>query len=195
LELDDLTSPPPVATDKLDALRTVVREVRDLEAENMSLQERMDENKKRITLLTTKHLVDLFGQAQVTSISIEAEGNYPPYKADRVPYYKASIAAEWPEDKQAAAFRELDAHGGGDLVRTQIIIELPRGQRARARQLEERLTKAGYSFSRRLSVPWNTLTAWWRELHEKRPNDPKPRAEVIGAIAGEVVRLTPVRSK
>lgn len=195
LELGDLAAPPPVSEDRLEALRVVIREVRDLEADNISLAERIEENRKRIGLLTSKQLVDLFGQAQVLRMDLEAEGNHPAYKAERVAYYKASISAEWPPEKQSAAFTELEKFGAADLIRTQIIIELPRGQLFKARKLEERLTKAGYSYSRRLAVPWNTLTAWWRERHEKFPNEPKPRAEVIGAVAGELVKLTPIKPK
>lgn len=190
-----MAAPPPATGDKLEGLRIVAREVRDLEAENKSLEERIEENKKRITLLTTKQLVDLFSQAQVTMVGIEPEGNYPGYKAERVPYYKASIAADWDDDRKSRAFGELEKFGGGDLIRTQITIELPKGQLAKAKQLEQRLTKAGYSYNRTLSVPWNTLTAWWRERHVKFPDEPKPKAELIGAVAGEVVKLTPIRSK
>lgn len=189
---DDLLEAPPASSDKLDHLREVAREVRDRRAEVADLQARIDEHNKRINFLVTKELVELFTQAQVPELVLAAEGNWPAFRFVKVPYYKAVISSEWPEERQAAAFAELDKFGGEALVRTQVTVDIPRGkgQRQKARALIAWLEKNRFNHSQKLSVPWNTLTAWLREQYQKFPNEPKPDLEVIGAYVGEVVRLT-----
>jgi hypothetical protein len=194
---EDLLSAPQASSDKLDRLREVVREVRDRRAEVAELQERIEQHEKRLSFLLTKELVDMFTEAQVPEIVLGAEGNWPAYRATKVPYYKANISTEWPEDRQLRGFYELEKHGGDALVRTQVIVDLPRGkgQRARAKTLLRYLNRYKFDHSQRLSVPWNTLTAWLREQYTKFPNDPKPDLEAIGAHVGEVVRLTEEKVK
>lgn len=195
--LDQLAEAPQASPDKLDRLREVVREVRDRRAEVADLQERIDAHEKRLNHLLTKELVDMFTEAQVPEIVLGAEHNWPAYRATKVPYYKANISSEWDEDRQLKGFAELEKHGGEALVRTLVTVDLPRGkgQRAKARKLRQWLAKNGFDSSERLSVPWNTLTAWLREQYTKFPNDPKPDLEAIGAHVGEVVRLTEEKTK
>lgn len=194
---DDLMSAPVATGDKLDRLREVVREVRNNQSEVADLRERIDLIEKRNSYLLTKELVDMFTEAQVPELVLGAEGNWPAYRAVKVPYYKANISSEWDDERQQRGFQELEKHGAQDLIRTLVTVDLPRGkgQRAKADKLLRWLDKNGYNCSEKLSVPWNTLTAWLREQFTKFPNEPKPDLEAIGAHVGEVVRLTEEKAK
>jgi hypothetical protein len=183
----DLAAAPAPSEDKLTVIRTMVREVRDLTFEVKSLEERIDEKNKRITHLRTKALVDMFMEAKISRLDIEPEGNMPGYTAESKPYYAANIAVDWEAERRQKAFDWLDANGHGDLIKTEIVVQLPRDQRRKAAQVERYLARYGYPSFRRLSVPWNTLTAWLREQVEKYQKTPP--LDLFGATVGMTVNL------
>lgn len=178
-----------VPQDKLERVRDAVKKMRVTEREVADLEGQLKIKRASIYDLQHRELPDLFDEVGTDRIGLPPEGNMPGYDAVLAPYYHANISAEWPEERQAKGFGWLEEAGHGDLLKTLIIVELGRGQRRRAEALEKHLAKKNFSYSRKLGVPWNTLTAWLREQVEKKRKTPP--LDLLGATVGRVVKLTP----
>lgn len=191
---------PPPPQDRLDAVKEAVRRARDLELEMASTKEKLKADAAALDKLVHEELPDLFSQAGMISYALEAEGNLPAYEAKAKPYYYANIAANWDEERRQAAFDWLarplrdpgddkspDGGGAPDLVKTQIVIELGRGDQRLAEKIEAGLRKAKVPYVTRLAVPWNTLTAFVREMVEVKKR--MPPLDLLGATVGRVVAI------
>lgn len=173
--------------DRLEALRSAVRVMRDLDLEIKELEERVSDRKGKLLKMKHETLVEQFEQLGINILGIEPDGNMPGFDAELKPYYKANISAEWPPERQAAAYQWLEKSGFGDMIKTQIVVELGRGERKLAKRVEKGLAKIGVPFSTKLGVPWNTLTSWLKERIEKHKETPP--LDLLGAQAGKVVNL------
>lgn len=180
------------SADKLDQLRDTIREQRDTLLEIEDLEAALKGKKLKLNALEREVLPTLFADAGVDKVGLEAEGNLPAYDATAKPYYKASIAADWPLERQAAGFNWLIDNGHSDVVKTIITIEFGRGERERAEKLKGHLENWGISFNEKLGVQWNTLTKLVKELIEKRGL--MPPLDLLGADVGRVVKLTERKS-
>lgn len=177
----------------LDEVRAVLRVARDLEMEVSSLEEKLEEKQKELRALREQRLVELFTKAGVRLMELEPEGNLPAYKATLKPFYKANIAADWPDDKRAAAFNWLIKNEHGDLIKWTFVVELPRDSQEEAERLRHELESLGLDYTEKMAVPHSTLTAWLKEQVEKKL--PLPELELIGAQRGQVVDVKPVKEK
>lgn len=186
--------------DKLDKVRDAVRRARDLQAEIKDMEELLKERKKQLLTVTQRDLVDIFDDANVTDIGIPKEGNQPGFRAVLKPFYHANIAADWSDERRAAAFSWLDENGHGDIIKDTIVVEFPRGTRERQLKVMSWLDKEKISYSQALAVPWNTLTSLIKTLTEKmrvaqadgREVTPLP-LETLGATVGRVVEVKPIK--
>jgi hypothetical protein len=173
--------------DKLDLLRQAVARCRDLELAKKDQEQALKETNKKLQEEYFQNLPVLMEQAGVAEIVLEAEGNNPPVKAKSDPYYRANIAADWPEEQRALAFKWLDDNGHGDLIKTDLTISFPREQRSKAIELQKFLTSKGFTVSVGQVVHWATLTSWLKEMIEKHKIIPP--LETLGATVGQVVKL------
>ena len=177
--------PPP--SDKLDVLKAKLGEVRDIDREISDLVSRAESLGERRTMILTKTLPDLLDDAGVPKIEIEASGNLPAMEAKVVPYYSASIAASWPEERRAAAFKWLDESGNGDLIKTTITVQFPREDRKTALDVVAELRKKDLFVEVKDAVSQQTLTKWLKETYED--GGAKPPLDVIGGSVGRVVKV------
>jgi hypothetical protein len=177
----------PPSNDKLEKVRTFLREARDIDKHILDLEAQVKEKKARKLLLTQKDLPDLFDEAGIDSLGLPAEGNLPAYDCELGPYYHANIGAEWPTEDREKAFAYLEKKGASDLIKSTYVVLLPRGKRALAIKVETALKKLGVEFSEKLDVPWNTLTAWLKEQVQKHKTTPE--LDLLGATVGRVVKL------
>lgn len=182
--------PPAPSPDKLDRVNAALREVRDLELENQDLEASLKRNNERLLELQHSVLPDLFAEANLRQLTLEGEGNLPPFRAQLRPFYKAGIPADWEDKRREEAFTALKEAGGEDLIKTVIQVELDPGDRKTAERIEAGLRRMGVEFKRQLSVHWKTLTAFVQEQYEAHP----PRAlplEKLGAVIGQRVTIKP----
>lgn len=179
----------PHDTDKLQHCRDLLKEARDTLALLQDLEERRKTAQARYDAIRTKELVDLFQELGIRSMSLDAEGNNPPVDAKLKPFYRANIAADWPDEKRAAAFVVLNEAGGGDLIKRTFISQFGKGkdEQAKADDLRAELEKLGVPFNESLAVSWQTLTAWFKEMVEKQGIIPP--LEPLGATMGHVVEI------
>ena len=180
------------SADKLDQLREAIRMQRDTLLEIEDLEAALKGKKLKLNALEREILPTLFADAGVDKVGLEAEGNLPAYDATAKPYYKASIAADWPLERQAAGFNWLIDNGHSDVVKTIITIEFGRRDHERATAFKKLLLDQGLSYNEKLGVQWNTLTKLVKELIEKHGT--MPPLDLLGADVGRVVKLTERKS-
>lgn len=178
--------------DKLDALRGAATRVRDLDAEIKDVEQRLSDLKRDRSELLTKTLPDLMDLAGVPGIDLEAAGNMPAINLKMVPYYSANIAASWPPERRDAAFKWLDDSGNGDLIKTTIVVEFDREDRAGAIAAALKIKTFGLEPQVRETVSAQTLSAWLRECYEEGGD--LPPLDVIGGSVGRTVKIKEVKS-
>ena len=183
-EMAQIMRPREISSDALEELRAHVRRHRELVIEVTEAEERLKVLKNSLNEMEQKELPDLFHAAGVDKVGLPAEGNHPAYDATLKPYYKANI----PEGNKPEAFAWLNNNGYGDIVKTVFKIEFGLGEETPTKVLEKELTKMGVDYSKDMTVPWQTLTAWLKERIEKRDGD-LPPLSLFGATVGTVVKL------
>lgn len=183
----DRSAPPP-PPDRLEKIREVMRQVRDLKLKIAADAEQAKLDNKKLYELEHDVLPDMYSQVQQNFLSLQAEGNLPAYEGELKPYYKAVIAAEWDEDRREKGFAEVERLGGADIVKNLIIIQTGRGEEKIAEKVVAGLTKAGVAYKRRRDVPWGTLTAFVKEQVEAGV---MPQLDLLGAQVGRRVELKP----
>jgi hypothetical protein len=186
---------PPLAPDRLAAIRAKVARVRDLRLELENLAARQAEIGTELNRLTREELPEAFEEAALTSLTLAAEGNLPTYVASKRPFYRANVAADWEEERRERAFSLLERRGAEDLVKTTLAVELGRGERSRAKLVRNALVKLGVPVRESLTVPWNTLTAWLRERVQSGEHFSAGELESLGAQVGTVVECQSAREK
>ena len=194
----DMPPPPP---DKLEAVRDALRRDRDLRAEIADMTESLKQKAADLLALEHAELPDMFAQLGLTTLGLEAQGNRPAVNFRLAPYYKANIATDWPAERREAAFtwiaaRDPDTDGPGpkggdnpDIIKTVITLTFGRDERERAQKWEQYIRECGVTPAVKLDVPWNTLTAFVRELVEERKI--MPPLDLLGAQVGRIVTIKP----
>ena len=179
--------------DRLAVVREALRAFRDTQLEIAQTEERLKQMKA--AALETQHqtLPDLFSQAGITNLGLEAEGNLPAYQFTAKPYYHASIASSWPPERREEAFDYLNEVGAGDMIKHGVTVLFSRGEGEKVDTLQEFLRKHGMPFTVDRVVPWNTLTAWVRSEVEKYKRIPD--LEKIGAQVGRIVEIKQAKEK
>jgi hypothetical protein len=171
-------------------LRAKATELRDVNREIEDTEQRLKELGERKIAIETGELVDMMDQLRMRSFELEAEGNHPALQFKAGAFYRANIAASWPEDQRRAAFEYLDGEGAGDLVKVVVTATFSRGERDKADRAMQLLIGAGFTPSISLSVPWTTLTAWLKEQVERLSRMPK--LDLIGGQVGRIVKVSPI---
>ena len=181
-----LRNKPTIESSTLQTVRERVAEIRDLKARIAYLEEQLAEENKRYYELTRVILPEMFNEAGVNVLELQAEGNYPAIIAEKTPYFKANIAASWDTDRKAKAFAYLEKNKAGELIRATITALFGPKSQAQQKSTLAFLRKAKVDFSSDRAVPWGTLTAWLKaEVQKGR----MPDLETIGGDVGEIVKL------
>jgi transposase-like protein len=188
LALMRAASAKPAAPDKLDRLREKLKELRDIEMQRASLDERNAQLGQRVFEIKTKELVDLFDAAKVDNVGIPEEGNLPAYNMEIGWIYKANIGT--PDDPK------VDDYGAAityirktepDMIKTTYTVAFGLREDKRRKAFEALLKKNKFEYSSSFGVPWNTLTAWVKEqieVHKK-----SPPLKLLGATVERTAKL------
>jgi hypothetical protein len=185
---DAKTEPSP---DKLVKVKEHVKKVRSLSVEIEARDERTTELKAERYQMLSKTLPDMFVELGIKTLELEPEGNYPAFVARAAPYYKANIAADWPDEKRAASYDWLRRNNLGDIIKTEFVIELGRGTAKQQKALKAALKKLKIPFSVSEGVSHSTLTAIFKDMVEKEGK--VPPLDVLGASMGTVVSVREIR--
>ena len=182
----------PQAEDRLISIRAKVAAVRDLEARKVELEESLKSVNLSLQQAYYTDLPDAFDELGVAQLTLAPEGNHPGVEAKVQPFYRANIAQDWPPEQRNKAFDYLKDEGAEDLIKTEVIISMPRGFHADAVRIAADLSKAGYAVQVREAVPWQTMTAWLKEQVERLGHI--PTLDLIGGTVGRVVKLKNLKS-
>ncbi len=128
-ELLDAIAAEPTEQVDVSTIRRKAVELRDAYLVKADLEAKVKEVSSKISGIERKDLPDMFAKAKISSVSVEADGNHPPFIAERSTVYGAKI----PEEKRMDAFQWFEQTGHGDLVKS--VIEIVFGMQ----EHEERL--------------------------------------------------------
>lgn len=211
-EAADLSSAPSDA--QIASLREKAKElvVADNEVERLTAE--LETAKKKKLALEQKELPEIFNLLDVDSFGLPDAGEFG-VDLLLVPYFKASIPADWEEDLKERAFDHLEALGGGDIVRTDVKFSLSRGQLKLASaiatyvkenaqhildsvELDEGETVGEVpDASITKGVPWNSLTSFVKERNKTEVNAAKSGEKLetymdvslLNATVGQIVKI------
>lgn len=219
-EAADVSSAP--SDEQIAKLRVKALELVSAEEEVSRLERDLEAAKQRKNALAHKELPEIFNDLGVDNFGLADAGEFG-VDLQLSPYYKASIQADWDEDKKERAFDHLEEIGGGDLVKTEVKFVLGRGQIELARTivacirtLAEAMEAEGCGDIPQASiskgVPWNSLTSFVKErtaleqtpdflvlleqaAEADEPPPPTMNLEVLNATVGQVVKIKARKAK
>ena len=178
----------PKSEDRLEAVRNAAKQARDLECEIADLTSIIKVKSEELRTLYQNTIPDLMDDAQVDIIGIPPAGNLPGIDYRLVPYFRAGIAASWPNEKREAAFELLKKLGVEELIKTEVSVRLPKGKLAIAKKIMAAAKALHATPELKKTVHTNTLTAWLRSFYlDDKKALPASDLEKIGASVGRVV--------
>ena len=177
----------PASSDRLTELRTQIALARDLEQQKADLEEAIKLTTQELQTLYFKTLPDLFDELGIATLALEPEGNHPGVTAQAKPFYRAGIAASWPEDRRQQAFAYLAELGSEDLIKTKVEVMFPRGNHEQAKAFANEAARDGLAAGLKEEVHAQTLTAWLRDQVENHGFIPD--LDRLGATVGRQVSL------
>jgi hypothetical protein len=172
----------PSKTTDLDTIRQKAVELRDFYLEKTYLENQLKALSDKIVHTERHELIDMFNEAQITSVTVEAKGNYPAFIAERETVYGAKI----PDERRMEALEWFDQQGHGDLVKSVITIQFGMQEHERRLAVMKLLDAAGVEYYTNESVHHMTLKAFVkRELTKNRviPMD------LLGAYVFDEVKI------
>lgn len=174
-------------TDIVRRLQEMAAELVGVDKQLSDLDEQIKVLKDRKYKLESRELPELFDQCMTDSIGVPTMGATVSLDTR----YHANIKADWPEEQRQAGFAALDGIGGGDIVRVSLGIHFARGELSKAREVIAHL-RGWNEFGNRpidvsQNVPWNTLTAFVKEQHQRGAVIPM---EALGATVGRFAKIT-----
>lgn len=184
----DAAAPP--EGDKLEKVHALVAELRDAEMLKAVQEENLKQTNITINDLLWSKIPTVMDEAMISNVTIKADGNKPPYEVKVEDYYKANIPGETAEK----AYAYLKQRKSEDLIKVTFEVSFGLGQAKEAERFERSLEKAKIPFNKKRGVPWNTLTAWFREEYKKKPL-PTKAMEVLGATVGRVAKVVKQKEK
>lgn len=179
------------------------------------LEKTLEEAKEKKNALAHKELPEIFDLLGVDQFGLPSAGDFG-VDLTLSPYFKASIPADWEDEKKEAAFDHLEEIGGGDIIKTEVKFSLGRGETDKARAIaafvEENFPDEAPTASITMGVPWNSLTSFVKERYtregspefERSQQEKSERGEqlekymdlsVLNAVAGQVVKIKPRKEK
>jgi hypothetical protein len=172
----------------LDTLREACRALLAKRQELEDITARRDAIAREVNQLTHSTLPTMFYDAGVDRLGLPAEGNRAAYDAKLKPYYRANIAADWPDEKRSAGFEALVQMGLRDLIKYTVTVRFAPGDTA-IDSLLQYLDCEALDYESKLAVAWNTLSAALADLctNNKMPSD--SQIEAIGGTVGHIVEL------
>jgi MoaA/NifB/PqqE/SkfB family radical SAM enzyme len=118
--LDEIAANPvPQKEVSLTAIRDKAKELRDYYLHKADLESQLKELGTKITNVERHDLIDMFDSAGISSVTVDADGNHPPFIAERTTIYGGKI----PEERRIEALNWFAQTGHGDLVKSVITIQ------------------------------------------------------------------------
>jgi hypothetical protein len=147
----------------LTVVKNRAKALRDLYLLKNDLEQQLQEANKRIQKIERDDLTDLFNQVGISGLDVEAEGNYPAFRAERKTVYTAKI----PDEKRLEAMQWFESQGHGDLVKSVIDITLGMHEHEKRLRIQKLLNDNGIEYYTNESVHSSTLRAFVKREIQK----------------------------
>jgi hypothetical protein len=177
-----------IPKDKLDKIRALARAMRLLSFEIEDTKQALTEKNKKMFNLEMKELPDLFQEYNIPSMTIGAEGNMPEVELESKPYYKAVLPRDEDDRVKKEGLSWLKKNHHGDLIKRVFTIQFPMDADKQVLMLQKFLKSKKLQYEVTETVPWTSLTAFVKEMIEKRNKKGLP-LEILGATVGRIVRM------
>jgi hypothetical protein len=172
----------------LDTLREACRAYLAKRQELEDATARRDALARELNDLTNSVLPEMFYEAHVDRVGLPAEGNRSAYDVSLKPFYRANIAADWPDEKRSAGFATLAELGLKDLIKYTVTIRFAPGD-ILINPVQEWLDFNQIEYETDLAVAWNTLSAALKGLCQNNKIPSNSQMEAIGGMIGHVVEV------
>lgn len=140
----------------LTIIRKRAVQLRDEYLHKADLENQLQEINGRITNIERNELPEMFTQAGISGLDVQADGNHPAFRAERGTVYTAKI----PEEKRQEAFQWFEGQGHGDLVKSVINITFGMQEHEKRLAVMKLLSDNGVEFYNNESVHNSTLRAF-----------------------------------
>jgi hypothetical protein len=163
-------------------------ELAQIEQETKELEEKLKDLKTRRHEMRTRTIPDMMHEVGVDRIGVPGAGVDVALKD----HCHASISKTWDAEKRFKAFEELRRAGGGDLIKTELVVAAGKGHDAAMEQLANRVQQmlAEYNINASVkmepNVQWNSLTSFVKSI--VKSGDPID-LEVVGATYETVAEI------
>lgn len=146
---------PPKSSDTTTIRKKAV-ELRDYYLQKNDLENQLKEIGKKIVHVERHELIDMFDDAGISGIDVDADGNHPAFRAERSTVYGAKI----PDDKRMEALQWFEQSGNGDLVKSVITIQFGMQEHEERLRVMKLLSENGVEYYTNESVHHMTLKAF-----------------------------------
>lgn len=196
-DLESEAEDAPLPSEKsLDSVRLMAKAAAELQSRIERGEQLLSELKKQRYEILERQMPSLMDDLHVPYTAVDG------YHMEVVDYYKASIAADDPEDKRESAFKWLESAGGGDIVNNVVTVAFPKEDAEDAAEFEEFVRKKYHNHpsiqvKREKKVPWNRLTSWLKDYVRTPPKRGESKLPVpldlLNATLGRIVKIKPVK--
>jgi hypothetical protein len=168
-------------------------DVHKMGASATSLQKRIEERYK----LLNEDMPAAMDELKVKNIDVDG------YVLSCGPYFKAAIKVDDPPEQQDRAFAWVEKEGGGDIIKSQVIVDFPKEMLETAQELAKELSERyhnqeGIGVIVKRAVPWATLTSWLKEWWLSVPPKGKKKSPIpledLNATVGRIVTIKSSKS-
>lgn len=171
----------PVASDRLARLTEKLRTMLQMQRMIANMEEDLDAAKKGLHELAAKQIPDLMMELQIDSLSLDGG-----YKVEIKDFVSGSLPKD--EEKRKEAIKWLEAHEGGDLITTDVIVSFGRKQHNQAYAfIADVQEKQGVQPDIKEGVHPKTLAKFARE---KIQNGEEIDLQKLGLFAGRIAKLS-----
>jgi hypothetical protein len=166
----------------LNIIRKKAVELRDLQLQKADLENQVKEIGAKIQHVERHELIDMFDNAGISSISVDASGNYPAFVAERSTVYGGKI----PDEKRLEALQWFEQAGHGDLVKSVISIQFGMQEHEERLRVMKLLAENNVQYYTNESVHHMTLKAFVK--HEIQKGHVIPM-DLLGAYVFDEVKI------
>lgn len=184
LDKEQSNEAPAISNEQLSAIAALAKQQVEYEAAIAAAEEELKLLKKNHLHLSRFQLPEMMAGVGMSSFSLE-DGT----KVEVTDHLQASIAKK----NEAAAFRWLEEHGHGSIIKNVLTISIPVEDHERVAGAIDLLKEHGFEeVERKTSVHANTLKAWARAQQE---NDEEIDEELFGVFNVTVAKVTLPKTK
>jgi hypothetical protein len=190
-------------TDSLAAIKKHAAEAARLSKQVEGWEADIAKAKTRRYEIVTKDLVEIMNRVGVPRIEVDQIEFYTDME------FKASISADWDDDKKNEAYRHLEQDlDAGDLINYQVTTSFPKDSEELAHKFMEfaaewikNNTNATIDMEVKKAVPWKRLSSWLKVAWEMRQDPARVKKEKlkpidldkIGGSVFALVRMKPAK--